>query len=83
MAKQIVSTLAGDTAYTATPDGTPSAPRRVVVKGVVSRGPFVNGRRQPAASITPVSDDDAAFLSAHPHFVEHQQGGFVRIEDVA
>jgi hypothetical protein len=80
MAKQIVSTLAADTRYVETGAlGSPSTPRSVVVKGVVSRGPFVNGVRQPAASITPVSDEDAAFLAAHPHFVEHQRRGFVKI----
>jgi hypothetical protein len=80
MAKQIVSTLAGDTRYVETGAlGSPSAPRSVVVKGVVSRGPYVNGVRQPAASITSVSDDDAAFLAAHPHFAEHAARGFVKI----
>jgi hypothetical protein len=84
LSKQIVSTLQADTRYVETGAlGSPSTPRSVVIKGVVTRGPFVNGVRQPTASITPVSEDDAAFLAAHPHFVEHQQRGFVRIEDAA
>lgn len=69
MSKQIQSTLQADTRYVEDPPSGISAPRSVVVKGVRRGRPVV----------TEVSDDDAAFLAVHPHFVEHQQRGFVKI----
>ena len=70
MSKKIVSRLEAATRYTDTAAlGSPAAPRSVLVKGL-HRG---------AATVTEVSDDDAAFLAAHPHFIEHAARGFVKI----
>jgi hypothetical protein len=81
--KQVHSKLPAATRYTETPTGSPNAPRSVLIAGVSRGAVFVRGVRVPAAGITVVSDDDAAWLAVHPHFVEHQQRGFVRIEDAA
>jgi hypothetical protein len=74
LSKQIQSSLQADTRYVDTAArGAPTAPRSVLVKGLC--------RGRPVTTV--VSDEDAAFLANHPHFVEHQQRGFVRIEDAA
>jgi hypothetical protein len=65
---QIRSTLQGDTLYREQPTGI-GAPRAVLVKGL----------RRGAPTVTEVSDEDAQFLAAHWHFIEHQERGFVRI----
>lgn len=70
--KKIVSALDAPTVYAAPPDGlSPIVARRVVVPGRGSaHRPFV---------VAEISDEDAAFLADHPHFVEHQRRGFVKI----
>jgi len=70
MSKKVISKLEAATRYTDTAAlGAPSPPRSVTIKGL-HRG---------AAVVTEVSDADAAFLAAHPHFIEHQARGFVKI----
>ena len=68
--KHVHSKLPAANRYVDTPArGSPSAPRSVVIAGL-QRG---------APGVTSVSDADAEFLAAHPHFVEHAARGFVKI----
>jgi hypothetical protein len=74
LSKQIISKLAADTRYVDTrANGLPSVPHSVVVRGPRRGRPVV----------TEVSDADAAFLAAHPHFAEHAARGFVKIVEAS
>ncbi len=77
MSKFIVSTLDASTEYAIFGD----SPRRVLVLGVA--GLRLVGRGAPPSMRTEVSDEEAAFLSNHDQFIEHQKRGHVRIEDSA
>jgi hypothetical protein len=85
MAKHVISTLSADTKYTQwgkTP-GLNQEGRSVLVRG--GAGVALRGAGQqvytPDGIRTEVSDDDAAFLAAHPQFMQHAARGFVKIVD--
>jgi len=87
MSKYIYSTLSSDTKYTQWKrgPGLNEEGRSVLVRG--GAGVALRGAGQqvytPDGICTEVSDDDAAFLDAHPQFLQHKARGFVRIEGVA
>jgi hypothetical protein len=86
MSKYVISTLTADTRYTnwTKSEGVNLEGRSVVVRGGAG---IVRGVGKdaitPQALRTEVSDDDAAFLEAHPHFQEHVKKGFARIANRA
>lgn len=84
MSKFVVATLASPTLYTGwvKNNGVNMVEKQVLVQGGagVARG----GGAQvitPKGIQTEVSDEDAAWLKDHPHFVAHRKGGFVEIHD--
>lgn len=83
MSKHIVSTLSASTDYTDWDNahGVRTKRRSVTVKGgaLVASAQRGGDPYTPQGLITHVSDDDAKFLSEHPHFKEHQERGFVKI----
>lgn len=86
MSKHIISTLSADMRYAgwANTNGTNAIAHSVLVKG--GAGVASLGKGDPLTregAITHVSDEDARFLAAHPHFKRHQEGGFVRILNIA
>jgi hypothetical protein len=72
MARIVISRLEADTAYATHGD----SPHRVLVRGSDKLAVRRDGIR------TEVSDDDAAFLVNHGLFLEHQERGFVEIENM-
>ena len=82
--KYVISTLTDDTRYTnwRHTSGINMPVGDVLVRGGAGRA-LVDGSRTvtPKGVQTEVSDEDAAFLADHPHFLEHKKRGFVEIHD--
>lgn len=82
--RHVISTLAADTRYTnwVNNAGLNMPDHSVLVRGgagVAHRGS--GDIWTPDGLRTEVSDEDAAWLAKHPHFIEHQKKGFVKIVD--
>lgn len=87
MSKFVISTLSADNRYTnwTTNGGVNMEGRSVLVRGgagIAARGGGKNVVT-PRGVRTEVSDAEAEFLAAHPHFKEHAKNGFVRIVNSA
>lgn len=86
--KHVFSTLNASTAYTdyANQSGINTPVRRVLVHGGagVAQAAGAGARvYTPQGVRTEVTDEEAEFLAKHPHFIEHQKRGHVRIENIA
>jgi hypothetical protein len=83
MSKFIVSTLTADNRYTGwtKSGGVNTAARSVLVKGGAGIALIGGGKdvATPTGVQTEVSDEDHAFLMAHPQFMEHVRLGFIRV----
>jgi len=84
--KHVISTLAAPTAYAGwlSNAGLNTIEKKVVINGgagvaILGGGQIVD---TPNASRTEVSDEDAAWLAKHDHFIDHQKRGFVKIVNV-
>lgn len=86
MGKHVVSTLTSDVRFADWVDmnGIKKVQKSVLVKGGagVARGPIGHAVTN-AGVITHVSDEDARFLSEHPHFKRQQEAGYVKIVNIA
>ena len=85
MTRHVISTLGADTVYTdwESHGGPHKAVKQVLVKGgagIISPLTLAGSvRAAPDGVSTEISNEDAEFLSNHPHFREHQKRGFVKI----
>lgn len=87
MTKHVISTLSADNRYTnyVNSAGLNMPDYSVLVKGGAGVALIGNGRivDTPNGVRTEVTDEEAAFLKTHPHFIEHEKRGFVKIINVA
>lgn len=84
--KHVISTLSADMKYVGwiNQHGVNTIQKVVLVRGgagVVRQSPNGLSAGTPGGLRTEISDQDAAWLSKDPHFIEHAKRGFVKIVD--